>query len=91
MSSHTFGGMSVIEAQPTSSLATALITGAAIGFVVIFTIVSAALLLAGAGLGPSRRRAVRRCLRWPRIRDHVRRELVRPPQRRLGLRSVARL
>ncbi len=45
--------MSVIEAQPTSSLATALIAGAAIGFVVIFTIVSAALLLAGAGLAPA--------------------------------------
>ena len=45
--------MSVIEAQPTSSLAAALIAGAAIGFVVIFTIVSAALLLAGAGLGPA--------------------------------------
>lgn len=45
--------MSVIETQPRSSLATALIAGSAIGFVVIFTIVSAALLLAGAALAPS--------------------------------------
>ena len=45
--------MSVIEPQPTSSLATALIAGAAIGFVVIFTIVCAALLLAGAAIGPT--------------------------------------
>lgn len=45
--------MSVIEAPPTSSLATALIAGAAIGFVIIFTIVSTALLLAGAGLAPA--------------------------------------
>jgi hypothetical protein len=46
-----YAGLSVIEAQPTSSLATALITGAAIGFVVVFSIVCAALLLAGAGVG----------------------------------------
>lgn len=45
--------MSVIEAQSRSSLSTALIAGAAIGFVVIFTIVSAALLLAGSGLAPA--------------------------------------
>ena len=45
--------MSVIEAQPTSSLATALIVGAAIGFVIIFGIVSAALLLAGAAVATS--------------------------------------
>jgi hypothetical protein len=42
--------MAVVETQPTSGLATALIAGAAIGFVVIFTIVCAALLLAGTGL-----------------------------------------
>ena len=43
--------MTVIEAQPTPSLATALVAGAVIGFFVVCTIVGAALLLAGAAVG----------------------------------------
>ena len=45
--------MAVVEAQPTSDLAKALIAGAAIGFVVIVSIVFVAMLLAGAGAGIS--------------------------------------
>jgi hypothetical protein len=43
--------MSVSEAKPTPGLARALIAGSAIGFVVIFTIIGVAMLLAGAGMG----------------------------------------
>jgi hypothetical protein len=43
--------MTVVEVPPTPSLATALIAGAAIGFFVVFAIVSTALLLAGATVG----------------------------------------
>lgn len=42
--------MAVIEAQSRSSLTTALVAGALIGFAVIFAIVAAALLIAGSGL-----------------------------------------
>jgi len=42
--------MAVIEAPPTPRLASALVTGAVIGFAVIFAIVCVAMLLAGASV-----------------------------------------